>query len=518
MLDSSAVWSSNVVVSDHDREISLSYAAACVKRRQHPWIEAICHILISWAGFTFTVLVAGCVDWTSLFQLCTNEKCGTMSDFVRRLRPLVSMWDGYVVAYAVIVGLYLLWSSIAMLAKASRLVKRRKEIEIGNAQVGKDPKDIKTIVSTFHCTTPDAVLAVLVRHDARLAKLERRGILRQACACVDLRDTSVLEYAIHYTIVSLMDSSNITDEMGMGMGTRTEGLPLREPSMNMTRTILELTKRCRHRMCLLACLWVIALPIILPFVLVHAMLRNAELARGGSFSARGWAPRAKRCLRKPDEWPHETIIRLHNLSKSASQIVSHPGEVWMWVSGVLAFVVAAALSVLAFMALVEEDALLHLNILSRPLVWWGLVLPIIFRWLWGASHPKQHVMDYSATLDLLGDIGVESKRELRALLPQRTQLYARDLLAVLFMPFILVCGLRSRAQTLVETALGATELISQPKQHDDSHHRRSSLPQVRSARHHQYSYYTLPPPQQTERMSKEDLEFAEIDAILRGEM
>ena len=512
MLNSSAIWSADAVVGGQGHNISLTYAAACAKHRMHLWVEAICRVLVAWAGFAFTVLVAGCVDWTRLFQLCSNEKCGAMSDFVRRMQPRTSAWDAYVVAYAVIVGIYLLWSSFSTLVRAKQLVERRKEIEERFPDATSDAQSIKSLVCAFHSTTPAEALTVLVRHDARLAKLERRGILRQACACFDLRATSVLEYAVHFTIVALVESSNDGVEASI--------LPHHAPRSSATTT-LRLTERCRQRMCILAAVWLLALPIILPFVLVHAMLRNAEMARGGSFSTRCWAPRAKRCLRKPSEWPHETIHRLHTLSKAASQAVSHPGEIWMRVSGVLAFVVAAVLSVLAFMALVEEDALLHLNIMSRPLVWWGLVLPLFFRWLWEGSHPKHQPMDADSLVSLLTRLGVADKRELRALLPQRAHLYARDVLVVVFMPFILVCGLRSRAQTLVETALGTTDLIVPPQTVAAAAVHLTRAPpktgagtRTRSGSSPAASYRALSP---TEHMTEDDRQFAEIDAILRGE-
>lgn len=431
---------------EQSSSISTTYTAARMQKRRCAYIfEVLGRCIIPWMGFSLTIFMSSCIEWDALFSACTGEKCGSIRLFLKHPSPRSSSWDAYVISYAVFIGLYLVWMTITDILRLIRVLLRINSIKRWS-YINGGAESTSSLVAGYHGLSIERAIFELNFDDCRLAALDRRGIAVQACPFIDLRSTGVLEWVMRNVVLPACSSMNDV-----------------QPN---TEAAIQTLQR---RLIFVSICWAFFLIYLLPFTAIHAILRHAESVRSGAKETRCWAPRAIRYAALPDEWPHHTMSRLERFNSIASLFVdakSGPSPTIQALAGTFAFAVGCALVLTTSIAVVEQDALLHLTSFGRPLVWWVFILTIFFKTLHFYSHPAPPVTESQKRM-LFANLPGVSENEMIHLLPTRLNLYFKDVIAVILMPLVLSCGLYNNSRRILEATTAVSTIEAGISNGDD---------------------------------------------------
>lgn len=438
----SVQWTPGVATpATDDADVVYAAAIASVGSERRTPRAVLCstigRIFVAWFAFAASVVIMACVDWVRIMRECGHDACGSMSSFIRPMGIHSATIDAFVTTYAATTFVYLVWATIADIHFATRLLLRMRGI-LHQRQPGTAAGTVVgtvagTVVGTAAGTEMRPASAVPVRlptipvmthplseeHDS----VDSTGGARTARACdaatADVCGADPIKNVMSgyfsnmhaalrtvartHVLMRLLRRTGTLDSANMRPGT-SRSLIMNWVICNIILRILrplcnaDCAKRAayaltsaRRRLVAAAIVWLLVLPFLVPYVLLNAVIRQADAVRGYGLGQRGWCADAVSVFGKAGEWPHVTSRRLRLAEPHALVAVRY--HAWVPELGPLGmclrFVVIVCLLCTTAIALLNEDVLVHLTVLGNPLVWWAMALSVVYGVVAATTRPPE---------------------------------------------------------------------------------------------------------------------------------
>jgi hypothetical protein len=309
-----------------------------------------------WTVFV-SILVVAVIDWVQLVATATHKDCDA-SQMLSTVSSMSVVSRIMYTTYLVVCSVYLLWAIASLWSKWNDM-KRVHAFWKTNAhtQLKKVTQCEWTgvVLALSHQQTqsgrpmsPLDITMQLLRKDNYVLALLHSEILPH------LHINAAVLWALHAVLLEPM----FVEEHGV---------------KRLALSPRDLRRRCRQ-LCLL---YLLFSPCLMMFILVHTLLKAAELSarRKVGFRMRTWSTHSKWHFRNYNEFEHQTTKRLVVSAPYAQQLIDSEPSPWLHaISGAAMTVSGSAVGCLLVLGVCIEDVLVHLHIWGRNLFWWIAVM------------------------------------------------------------------------------------------------------------------------------------------------
>eukprot|EP00834_Sanchytrium_tribonematis_P000424 NODE_8_length_66115_cov_0.981823.p9 type:complete len:583 gc:universal NODE_8_length_66115_cov_0.981823:37763-36015(-) len=228
----------------------------------------------------------------------------------------------------------------------------------------------------------------------------------------------------------------------------------------------QLTEKLKKRFKAMAVINGILLPLIAVFLLMYIFFRYAEEIKRspGTVLSRQYSRYSKYLLRQYNELPHLFQQRLNNSFEHAVEYVSQfPNEFTIALARFFAFVCSALLTIILFLAFLNQEFLTHVIIYDQtPLFYIGLLgsLIAITRNMIPAEHisfsPDQHILKVVENIQYCPkrwNNQLHTKktfREFCTLFPLKFEVLFHEILSLLATPYILWTTFHDKSEEIID--------------------------------------------------------------------
>ncbi len=298
-------------------------------------------------------LAIGCVDWHSLALV---EDDTNLSDFLVCNRLNSGAPAILASLYIIVTSCYVVWRVICLAYHAQRWwnihLFYKDELCISNVRETTWPYVVKQLIETQNSgtrlmmskeeITPVDIAIRVLRSENYMVAVIQNNVLE----CDRLDD--VIQWNIWWTLLGPM---------------------FPEESWKMKLDVSSYRTRCQ----MLMLINIMLMPITLTLRIAYFGLKAAELAASPSseLKIRHWSPKAQWVAREYNEYPYLIESRLRKSSLIASEyLLLYPSTSSRRACSLVKFVCGSVVGSITLLAAFQDEALTHIHVLDRNLLWW----------------------------------------------------------------------------------------------------------------------------------------------------
>lgn len=404
--------------------------------------------------FTTTFIILFCsfvfsfVQWGKILACPEHHgqsgTCGAFSSYVNwSAWESPSSWHVMVIGNMVIMCLYWLWAFLATgpaIFTAFRIYNYLKnELRVSTRRLQSMTWEELLTVHAAYKRIPNTdqwlktVSARIMKNENYLIALVRQRVIRIRCCYYDVPFSHSLYWILHAVLAGPMKTAE--------------------------------AKTIRKRSICVGILVLITLPFAFMFLITFFLIKHAEEfhVHKDYLGPRTWTLRAKTLFRKYNELPHEFQERMVGSFKPATEYIAQFHDpVNQTTAQFLSFICSALLTVLAALTLFDESIMLHVTIGSRNLLFYLATLSFVMASLHVfIPEPTELPLKPQEKMEILQRFieynppewegqwhTLAVRDDFMKLFRLRIRHFLDEVIAAIFLPFILLCHLPGRSEII----------------------------------------------------------------------